>query len=105
MVTPNPSQPGASVHSSGPQHSEPLSPYVWTRCLDSLGSDGYELVSVTPLGGDVRVENMYAVDRYRQQQGPPTSQALDGKHDVQLWVFKRERPDGIVLKNEPEEDD
>jgi len=44
-VKPNPS--GGMVRSSGQMADEQLPPEVWTRCLDSLGSDGWELVTVT----------------------------------------------------------
>jgi hypothetical protein len=51
---------------------------------------------VTQLSGDVRVEHIYANDRYREQQGGVAAMGVAGRHDVQLWVFKRERPDGML---------
>jgi hypothetical protein len=54
-------------------------PEVWGRCLDSLGSNGWELVGITPVSADVRITDL------------PKSLHGIGRRDVQLWVFKRER--------------
>jgi hypothetical protein len=96
---------GGMVQSSGPQSNELLAPEVWARCLDSLGSDGWELVSVTPLSGDVRGDQIYANDRYREQQGGIAALGQAGRHDVQLWVFKRERPDGMLSHEDVDEEE
>ena len=61
-------------------------------------------MSVTPLTGDVRMEHIYANDRYREQQGGVAAAGMAGRHDVQLWLFKRERPESLLPEEIEDED-
>lgn len=69
-------QQGGS-RSSSPPHDRWLHAHVWAAGLNQLGGEGWELVSVVPLTGDARITAEFV--------------SREGRHDVQLWLFKRWR--------------
>jgi hypothetical protein len=75
------------------QFRQVLPPYQWAECVQTLGGEGWELVAVVPVTADRRIAGL--------KESLPTA----GEHDVQLWLFKRQRDEGTTEREHEEPGD